>query len=274
MKKLVHLLICLVLISTGSLEAQNRQLKKVMELKMPKTADDDMPGTRGASVAWNPLTKKYYASFAGNMAYPMAVFDVSGKRISDSSLTTMIDTRGLWYNQATKKICGNAYADYGWFSYVLNTKGIPTDLKFDYEGQIQPDAQCVGVYDPSKGNLLFLLGSQVHFYNLTTGDSIKAIQIHWGRKLSDGPGDDEDEYSSNEDYNYTNIVYTGIKGAQIGVLNITNKEIELYNYSNGYKAQVLALPMNAKTEASFNFAYANDIYWLFDIANRKWIGYK
>jgi len=274
MKKIIWLIIGLVLISAGSIEAQNRQLKKVMELKMPKTADDVMPGTRGASVAWNPVTKKYYASFAGNMAYPMAVFDVSGKRISDSSLTTMIDTRGLWYNPVTKKISGNAYADYGWFSYVLNARGIPTDLKFDYEGQNQPDAQSVGAYDASTQSLLFLLGSQVHFYNLTTGDSIKAIQIHWGRKLNEGPGDDEDAYSSNEDYNYTSIVYTGIKGAQIGVLNTTNKEIELYNYSNGYKQQALSLPMNAKTEASFNFAYANGIYWLFDIANRKWVGYK
>ena len=72
------------MIGTFLLHAQvgGRTLKKVMELKMPKTADDDMPGTRGASVAWHPLKKQYYASFAGNTEYPHAVSNATGKRLS------------------------------------------------------------------------------------------------------------------------------------------------------------------------------------------------
>ena len=59
---------------------------------MPKTADDDMPGTRGAGVAWHQY-KKYYANFAGNVGYPSAVFNATGKRLSSDDAETMVDTR-------------------------------------------------------------------------------------------------------------------------------------------------------------------------------------
>ena len=274
MKKILVLMTVLVFVLSASLQAQNRTLKKVMELQMPKTVDDDMPGTRGASVCWNPVTKKYYAVFAGNMGYPLGVFDANGKLLSGEDRTAMVDTRGLWYNPVTKKVSGNGYDVNGWFTYTLNAQGIPTDHKVDFEGQHQPDGQCVGVYDAASKSIMFLLGSQVHFYDAATADSNKAMQIHWGRKKEQGPADNEDAYASNEDYNYTSFVYTGIKGAQLGFLNITNKEIELYNYSTGYQQQVLSLPDNAVLEASFNFAFANGIYWLFNIQDRKWVGYK
>ena len=70
MRKFFFLVFAL-LTSIILLQAQTPQaLKKVMELKMPKTVDDDMPGTRGASVVWHPVNKKYYACFAGNADYP------------------------------------------------------------------------------------------------------------------------------------------------------------------------------------------------------------
>jgi hypothetical protein len=59
MKKIIVFALIFFVTATA-LQAQLKQsLKKVMELKMPKTADDDMPGTRGASVAWHPVQKKY-----------------------------------------------------------------------------------------------------------------------------------------------------------------------------------------------------------------------
>ena len=52
--------------TTFSINAQKTQpLKQVIELKMPKTAEDDMPGKRGASVAWHPVQKKIFCSFRG-----------------------------------------------------------------------------------------------------------------------------------------------------------------------------------------------------------------
>ena len=43
-------------------------------------------GNNGASVAWHPQQKKYYASFAGNATYPLAVFSENGKRLSANDL--------------------------------------------------------------------------------------------------------------------------------------------------------------------------------------------
>src|SRR5438552_2828335 len=107
---------CLILALPFLLHAQLvKTLTKTIELKMPKTADDDMPGTRGAAVVWHPLQKKYYASFAGNEGYPMAVFDITGKRLSGDEQTCLKDTRGLWYNPKLNKICGNGHSDIGWF---------------------------------------------------------------------------------------------------------------------------------------------------------------
>ena len=250
-----------------------RTLKKVTELKMPNRSVDSMPGTRGACVAWHPVLRKYYAVFAGNMGYPLAVFDERSKRLSDNDLSAMIDTRGLWYDPATKLITGNAYSDYGWFTYKLNPKGIPADYVSTKDGMNQPNDQCVGVYNPVAKQVLFLKGGQVYNYN-KDAELLDSIAIHWGRKKADGPADDEDRYSSPEDYNYTSLIFTGIKMQELGFLNTTNKEIDFYDLKTGYLTNKLALPETAVVESSFNFAYANGIYWLFNIEDRKWVGYK
>ena len=164
MKQLFFLTITAFLILPVQSGAQNRTLKKVLELKMPKNTGDDFCGTRGASVCWNPVTKKYYAAFAGNTGFPLAVFDLKGKRLSNDDLTTKEDNRGLWYDPATKKICGNGYNETGWFSYTLDKNGIPTDATIDHEGMNQPEGNSVGTFNPLKKEVIFLNKDQVSFY--------------------------------------------------------------------------------------------------------------
>lgn len=281
MKK-TFLLALMLIGGTLLLHAQvgGRSLKKAMELKMPKTVDDDMPGTRGACVAWHPLKKQYYASFAGNSEYPHAVFSAAGKRVSEDDLTTQVDTRGLWYNTVTKKISGNGYGESGWFNYTLGAKnGTPTAYNIEFEGQHQPSEQSVGVFNPAKKEVLFLSGFDIHVYN--AADAVEKendkITLHWGRTKSQGIEEkktEEDAPTSPEGYNNTSIVFTGIPGAEIGALNTVDKVVELYNIKTGFLTQKLKLPYDATVESSFNFAYANGIYWLFSIEERKWIGYK
>jgi hypothetical protein len=197
------------------LQAQTPQaLKKVMELKMPKTADDDMPGTRGAGVAWHPVQKKYYASFAGNVDYPMAVFDAMGKRLSDDELVTQVDTRGLWYNPVTKLLCGNAYNDGGWFTYTLETTDIPSGIEVVKQGMNQPAPQCQGVYNIASKQVMFLYLSQVYMYN-NDGEPVDSMVIHWSRKKADGVAQDEDITLVPEDYNSTSFIYSGVKGQEL-----------------------------------------------------------
>ncbi len=259
-----------------TIQAQKTQtLKQVLELKMPKTPDDDMPGTRGASVTWHPLQKKYYAVLAGNVDYPMAVFDEKGKRLSPDNQIAMLDTRGLWYDPVTKLITGNGYNDNGWFTYKLDSKGIPTDLDVLKEGMNQPDAQSVGAYNHATKRILFVYGGFLYMYN-NTGELQDSLAIHWGIKKPTTPNNehDEDEEEDNEDYNYTSLIYTGTKGQELGFLNTAKKQIELYNIQNGFLTKIVPLPESASTEPAFNFAYANGFYWLFDMDKRKWVGYK
>lgn len=269
MKKL--LLIALVCMGTSiALQAQTSPtLKKTLELKMPKTVDDDMPGTRGAGVAWHPVQKKYYAVFAGNAEYPLALFDVKGKLLSEEDLTAMIDTRGIWYDPVSKTIAGNGYGEGGWFNYKINSTGVPSDYNIKIEGMNQPDAQSVGAYNPAVKQVLFLYGDQVLFYD-NKGQVKDSVEIHWGLKK----GEDEDEIGSADDYNLTTVVYTGIKGQELGLLNTTLSQVELYDIKTGYLSKTFSLPDDAVTESMFNFAYTNGMYWLFNMEERTWTGYK
>ncbi|UEG50906.1 hypothetical protein LK994_05390 [Ferruginibacter lapsinanis] len=276
MKRITLLVIAGVLLTSLCLTAQTKKnLKKTLELKMPKTVDDDMCGTRGASVAWHPMLKKYYASFAGNKEYPFGVFDVKGKRLSDDEQKAMVDLRGIWYNPTSKSISGNGYDDNGWFTYSLDKKGIPENFVTDFEGLNQPDAQSVGVLLPAKKAVMFLSGRTVSFYSTSSATSDESLTIHFGKVKKDIEEDaDADLYTTPEDYNYTSLIYTGIKNSEIGFLNVTEKQIELYNIADGSLTSVLKLPEDATVESAFNFAYANGVYWLFNIEKRTWIGYK
>jgi hypothetical protein len=274
MKNCIVFIIALFLVSSNDLLAQNRTLKKVMELQMPKTSEDEICGTRGAGVCWNPITKKYYAAFCGNVGFPMAVFNPEGKRISSDSLTTMEDIRGLWFNPSINRIMANGYDDIGWISYELNNAGIPKTYYYKFTGMNQPNEQSVGAYYSLLKSVVFRDGNQVVLYQNISNDAVEvkeSVLIHWGRKKSEGPG--EEDVTTGEDYN-SNVVVTNIKNAEFGFLNTAGKQIELYNFKDGYLQTTLKLPETAPVESIFNFSYSNGIYWLFDIANRKWIGYK
>lgn len=269
-----HLVLPFILLVTASTHAQvtAKPLRKTLSFIMPRTADDDMPGTRGASVVWHPLQKKYYAAMAGNIGYPMGVYDATGKLLSSDTLNTNQDIRGLWYNPQQKQIQGNSYSDYGWFRYTLNAKGIPIDSDIFVEGMNQPSDQSVGSYSIARQQIMFLKDGEIWFYNIK-GEQLEGnLQIQWGHTKADG--EIENTGSTPEAYNYTTVVYTGIKGAELGFLNVLDMQIELYNMADGYMTKALKLPEDAAMNASFNFAYANGMYWLFNIELRTWTGYK
>jgi hypothetical protein len=271
----------LVLTIIAAMFAANAQsakapiLKKTLTLKMPRTVDDENPGTRGASVVWHPLQKKYYAAMAGSVSYPLGVYDAKGKLLSPETLNCEADVRGLWYNPQKKQVQGNAYNEDGWFAIKLDTKGIPESTEIFMEGMNQPDAQSVGTYNTAQQKVIFLNAGFVSLYSFEGGISDDAIQIQWGRTKADGKSDeDEEDAETPEDYNQSTVIYTGIKGAEIGFLNITDKQLELYNIADGFMTKKLQLPEDAPMNASFNFAYTNGMYWLYDIETRVWTAYK
>lgn len=264
----------LILFAFLPVQAQvvTKPLKKTISLAMPRTVDDEMPGTRGASVVWHPLQKKYYASMAGNIEYPMAVYDAAGKKLSSDTLNTEQDIRGMWYNPISKRIQGNSYSDYGWFEYTLNEKGIPASTEIFIGGMNQPGENLVGAYSIAKQQVMFLMDGEIWFYNMNGEELDARLKLQWGRQKSDG--ESTDEIFTPEAYNFTSLVYTGIKNAELGVLNILYMQVELYDIDSGFMTQKLKLPEETALYDSFNFAFTNGMYWLFNIERRTWTGYK
>ncbi|TBR19314.1 MAG: hypothetical protein EPO57_03975 [Chitinophagaceae bacterium] len=267
-KKIIGLLALSFLFSLTETQSQTtRVLKKTIELQMPGEE-----GSNGASVAWHPIQKKYYASFAGNAIYPLALFDVTGKKLSSDDLESQIDVRGLWYNPNTNLICGNGYKENGWFSYILDKNGIPEDFSILHNGQYQPSQQSVGSYNTKKDLLYFLNGIEIVVYN-KYGEQLTDSTIRLSLNI-DNEFLDEDEAYLEANFNTTTVVFTGILKSEFGLLNYTKPQIELYNMKSGAHTQILKLPDGAPAFNWFNFSFANGTYWLFDKDNRKWIGYK
>ncbi|HNW53185.1 MAG TPA: hypothetical protein PKN21_02900 [Bacteroidales bacterium] len=245
-------------------------LKKVMELKVKGEG-----GANGAAVTWDPVAKRYYTAIAGNADFPMSVFNASGILISDTNLKTQIDVRGLWYNTKTKALQANGYSETGWVSYKLNAKGIPESVTTIFEGMIQPNEHAVGTYDAKSNTVYFLDTSEdfvVENYNPADGKIINTIFIHPGTTKAENVDldwDVEDMF----DYNATSVAFTGIPKSEIGLLNVVENQVELFNLE-GLLTKVLKLPQDALAYEMFNFSYCNGIYWLFDKENRKWVGYK
>jgi hypothetical protein len=248
-----------------------KPLKQVMKLQIP-----DGDGSNGGAVVWHPVQKKYYAAMAGNGTFPMAVFDSKGKMISADTLITLFDVRGMWYNMNTKAIEGNAYDDGGWFSYKLNAKGMPEDSKLLKKGMNQPNEHSVGSYDAKAKKIYFLNQDSIWTYNAVSGKEEIKIKINFGVKASakqtqKEETDSEDSFLQ-EDYN-TTALFTGIAGAEFGVMNVVSLQVELYN-KQGYLVRTFKLPDEAPAVNRFNFAYANGIWWLFNKEERAWYGYK
>ncbi len=267
MKKLVFLPATLLLCVAVSAQS-TKTLKSSLELKIVGEG-----GANGASVAWHPGQKKYYAAVAGNVSFPFAVYNEKGDRLSTSDQQTLFDIRGMWYNPDTKNIQMNGYKEFGWAEYQLDQNGIPQDISPLQEGKHQPSDQCSGSFDPKENAVYFLSeNGELEKYDYETASFKKAISLRLGKtkKSNDKSGNDNDI----ENYNITTAVFTGIKNAEIGLLNTLSREIELYSLSDGFISRRLKLPDNAPVNGVLNFAYCNNLFWLFDKENRVWKGYK
>jgi hypothetical protein len=223
-----------------------------MELQMPEGE-----GTRGAAVVYDSTQKKYIAAFAGNAVYPLAVFDKAGKMISDPGLQTGADVRSLWVDKKGGIYCSNFG---GMEVYMLSEKkdGQPALVGDEFEF---PD-QAVGVFHPGVDMLFFFDGKNVMGYSYPDGKLVLQVMLEINE--DDNP------------YNSTSLVLMPNKdqSAQFGLLNLNDASIDFFDAFTGKKQRKIALPDDAPLNESFNFSYANGIFWLFNIELRKWIGYK
>jgi hypothetical protein len=264
MSKLLSLLLLLCIVA-DSYAQKTTALSKVMTLKI-----EGAGGANGANVAWYPLHKKYYAAMAGNIYYPMTIFTKEGKILSDTSLKTMFDVRGLWFNTTTNTLQANGFKDFGLGEYKLDDKDVPVSVtKLSASGQ--PDEQAAAAYDAKRNRLYFYDHESSVIVRRKSDGAIDTIPLHLGAAyISVAPKHTDD--TTKDKYNQNNIVYVNKK--KVGLLNVTERRIELYSTKNGLLKRVLTLPADAPVEQILNFSYSNNIYWLFDKKKREWRGYQ
>jgi hypothetical protein len=269
MKKTFLFLVILVAFSATTVTAQTKRiLKKTLELVMPGTE-----GANGAGVAWHPVQKKYYAAFAGNTTFPLAVFNAQGQLLSSDEQTTLFDIRGIWYNGSKQAIQMNGYKGEGWAEYVMDSKGFPKEIKMINTKESQPDAQSVGAFSAKdKAVYFFTKDGNLEKYGIADGMYMDNITLYLGKTK-----DDKDEADNSliiEDYNGSTVIYTGIPGAEIVLYDRLDNMFELYNVKDGTLTGTLTLPDDSPMPEFLNLSYANGIYWLFDKDARTWKGYK
>lgn len=258
-----------LLSSITSIAQTSKPLKEVISFEITEEG-----GANGAAVAWHPVQKKYYTAIAGNSSFPMVVFDAKGTKLFEDGITTQYDVRGLWYNPFAKALQTNGYNDYGWGQYALFEDGKPGEIKSLHEGMLQPSEQAVGAYDAAKDLLYFLdEDGNLSQYSVKKKEFIKSITLHLGQKKNDKENIFENA-DVLEEYNSTALVYTGIKGAEIGLLNFDSRQIELYSLANGYLTRTLKVPETQEIFTMFNFSYTNGTYFFFDKDTRVWKGYR
>lgn len=271
--RIFFVVVITTIISPAPFAQTVRQLRKVMELKMPSG-----PGDNGGTVAQNGKNRFYYATVAGMKNYSMAYFNAAGQMTSPPDLALLEDVRGMWYQPAAKTFHANSYGNGGWHSYVLDDAGIPYDIKPLFAGQRQPFPQSVAAFNIRENTVYFLKGAAVVAYDAITGkevpEKMKVLRIGWGRKTPPPPGAAVDTFTISPNHNSTTVVFTGIGNAEFGLLNVKTREVELYSGTDGLMSQRLQLPPEAPVRDKLNFAFCNNIYWLYDKNSRTWLGYR
>jgi hypothetical protein len=270
MMKQIAFLLLLGIISFGAAaQVKEKDLKKMIELAIPVEG-----GANGANVVWHPIQKKYYAAMAGNVSFYLGVYSSDGKRLSSDKLEAGFDIRGLWYNPKSKSIQMNGYRDYGWAEYVLASDGIPKSVKKIFEEtEYLLSAQSAGAYNSDK-NVIYSFNEdgEVELYDGKDGSFLELLLIKFGTE----PGNvfNREVHSFEDEYNVTTLIFTGIAGAELGLLNHKKHQIELYNASTGYMTRIWRLPEEAPVSDWLNFSFSNGICFLFDKEARIWYGYK
>ncbi len=216
-------------------------------------------GNNAAAVAYNPSENIYYASFGGNENYPLETFSSTGANLNKA--LTDIDLRGLWWNTKAKQLEGNGFSgEIVKFKADQNSyPGMGIETIFDkLPNQF---ANSCGVMD-NKGKEIFYYydGKVVGFVRKSAEYSNTNVRL----KIPGNMGD----------INVTNMIYTGQKKMEFGVLNFVEKEVYLFDKKTGEHTGTIKLPRNAVTQNTFRFSYANGYIFLYNTDTRSWKGYK
>jgi hypothetical protein len=209
-------------------------------------------GTNGCAVAWNPKQKLYYTIIAGNEIYPIDIFDERGTWKNQKQ--SGVDARGLWYNSKSGKLGGRSFAG-DLVEWNLSSSGEPQN--FVVTGSIDMEGQQVTT-----------LGAKGTMYVYKEGTIVK----YSAKGKEEGSVILEADFNE-ETHNTYSMGFTGVKNYEFVLVNLTNTALEFFNLK-GKRTATVNLPGEVPYAENFQFSFANNHVWLYDIDTRTWSGYK
>jgi hypothetical protein len=118
------------------------------------------------------------------------------------------------------------------------------------------EGQYVGVL--GKGYVYFYKEGAIEKYS-TKGKKSGTIKL---------PSDFE-----TEKYNTYAMGFSGVKGYEIVLLNLSSTSLEFYSLK-GKRTATVSLPDDVPYAENFRFSFANGYAWLYDVDTRTWSGFK
>jgi hypothetical protein len=233
---------------------------KVLSLQMPN-GDGVNTGYNGAGLAYHTKNKHYYAVFAGNAAFPLAIFDEKGNLTNkDINLSVGFDARGLWYNPKMNEIEGNGFFEEGIKAYMVKDDAMQYGTTAILNGKHQPSEHSSGEFDSLTQEIVYWNEGKIIRYNRENGEEWKTMRLT--------------NFPSSSTINSNCLIYTYMPGQEIGLLDYEKRKIYLIDNCSGVFSGEITLPTDAPAPQMFNMTFANGYVWLFDVEKRTWNGYK
>lgn len=213
-------------------------------------------GNNGLAVCHNPVKNVYYSIFAGNSSYPIETHNSAGESID--SQQAGVDARGMWFNSSCNCLQGTMYNNAGSFDISLDLQGKPSGTQtnmevynLDAQGVTTGNGKYVYSYDGYGNILKFKKGSK----------KAKKLAI-------------SNSYVDYQHFNANAIMYTGISGHELGMVNYQTNELVLFSEKKGKLAKVIKINVQeVSISEGFRTSFANGHLFLYDSETRSWYGY-
>lgn len=213
--------------------------------------------THHSSVAYNPNFDMYYSCSPGG-GNPHEFFDGDGVFIGSEEAA---DFRGFWYNPSTELIEGNCW-DMAFIEDSLTSTGELTDSTSYIDSTTVPHTQSVGAFNYKDNLIHYYYNGSIYTQNRVTFDSLPSMMITGITDFST--------------ISAHTIIYTGCINNELGIYDLASKELHLININTGAITTTISLASvapNLSTALGFGVSFANDLFWVFNVVENKWIGF-
>ncbi len=214
-----------------------------------------------SALAYNPVDDLYYSVNAGSGSYPLDVYDGTGLLISSNASND--DWRGLFWDNNTVMAFGNEIGGGQVTKIDIDANGLPIGSSSMFNlNPVPANSQACASFDSDLNEIIIWNGSNpVVFYDGSTGMQTRTLtlSIPVTTPISN--------------INSTSIVYGECIGAELGLYDYVSGEVLWFDKNSGDFDVSTSLGAVYPGTDRFNFAYSNNLVWIYDRNANQWISH-